>query len=44
MKKLALNVESLRVESFATQDVRPARGTVRGHDETVETEQCTVET
>jgi hypothetical protein len=41
MRKLALNVDALRVESFATQEARPARGTVRGHDDTVETENCT---
>ncbi|WP_420130141.1 hypothetical protein [Longimicrobium sp.] len=42
MKKLALDVDTLRVESFATQEVQPARGTVRGHDDTVETENCTL--
>jgi hypothetical protein len=42
MRKLALNVDALRVESFATQEVGPARGTVRGHDDTVETENCTL--
>jgi hypothetical protein len=43
MRKLALNVDMLRVESFATQEVEPARGTVRGHDDTVETENCTID-
>jgi hypothetical protein len=43
MKKLTLNVESLRVESFATQEVDARRGTVRGHDDTVETENCTID-
>ena len=41
MKKLALDVDTLRVESFATQDASSVRGTVRGHDDTVETENCT---
>ena len=41
MKKLALNVDTLRVESFATQETASGRGTVRGHDDTVETENCT---
>lgn len=43
MKKLALKVDTLQVESFATQDVDARRGTVRGHDDTVETENCTRE-
>lgn len=43
MKKLALNLDTLRVESFATQEVQPARGTVRGHDDTMETENCTID-
>jgi hypothetical protein len=43
MRKLALDVHTLRVESFATQEVQPARGTVRGHDDTVETENCTID-
>lgn len=42
MRKLALDVDSLRVESFATQAVAAHRGTVRGHD-TMETENCTFE-
>jgi hypothetical protein len=42
MKKLALDVDALRVESFTTQAVAGPRGTVRGHDDdTVETENCT---
>ena len=40
MKKLALNLGTLRVESFATQHVDARRGTVRGHDDTAETEWC----
>lgn len=44
MKKLQLDVESLRVESFATQEARSARGTVRGHDDTMETEDCSIDT
>jgi len=40
MKKLALNLDTLRVESFATQDADARRGTVRGHDDTRETENC----
>lgn len=43
MKKLSLDLDTLRVESFATQDVQAARGTVRAHDDTVETENCTFE-
>jgi hypothetical protein len=42
MRKLALNVDALRVESFATQEMASGRGTVRGHDDTVETENCTL--
>ena len=44
MKKLSLNVDALQVESFATHDVDARRGTVRGHDDTVETEHCTIDT
>jgi hypothetical protein len=40
MKKLALNVDLLQVESFTTQEMDARRGTVRGHDDTVETENC----
>jgi hypothetical protein len=43
MKKLMLDVDTLRVESFATQDVDARRGTVRGHDDTMETENCTID-
>lgn len=43
MKKLMLDVDTLRVESFTTQDVDARRGTVRGHDDTMETENCTLE-
>jgi hypothetical protein len=32
MKKLALDMDALRVESFDTADVRDGRGTVAGHD------------
>ena len=42
MKKLRL--EALRVDSFVTQDVGVRRGTVRGHDDTVETENCSIDT
>jgi hypothetical protein len=41
MKKLALDLDSLRVVSFATQEMDARRGTVRAHDDTVETENCT---
>jgi hypothetical protein len=44
MRKLALDVDTLRVESFATQGGQPARGTVRGHDDTMETEHCSIDT
>ena len=44
MKKLALELDALRVESFATHEVDARRGTVRGHDDTVETEWCSIET
>jgi hypothetical protein len=44
MKKLALEMEALRVESFTTQDVDARRGTVRGHDDTMETEHCSIDT
>jgi hypothetical protein len=44
MKKLSLKVDALQVESFATLDVDARRGTVRGHDDTVETEHCTIDT
>jgi hypothetical protein len=43
MKKLALNLDALRVESFATQPAAAGRGTVHGNDDTVETENCTLE-
>jgi hypothetical protein len=44
MRKLALDVDTLRVESFATHAGQPARGTVRGHDDTMETEHCSIDT
>jgi hypothetical protein len=44
MKKLALRLDALQVESFSTLDVDARRGTVRGHDDTVETEHCTIDT
>lgn len=31
MKKLKLKVESLQVEQFTVQDVKPTAGTVAGH-------------
>ena len=36
MKKLTLNLEHLRVESFATDRAILPGGTVRGHDDTLE--------
>lgn len=44
MKKLQLDMDALRVVSFATQDAQALRGTVRGHDDTMETEWCSIET
>ena len=38
MKKLSLDMDALRVESFPTADDQSQRGTVRGH---VETDCCT---
>lgn len=43
MKKLALDLDALRVDSFVTQSGDERRGTVRAHDDTVETENCTRE-
>ncbi|HEX2078950.1 MAG TPA: hypothetical protein VHG08_14605 [Longimicrobium sp.] len=43
MKKLMLDPDALRVESFATQEMDARRGTVRGHDDTVETENCSID-
>lgn len=44
MKKLSLEVDALRVESFATQAMAGHRGTVAGHDDdTRETENCSIE-
>lgn len=40
MRKLTLDVDKLKVDSFETVDEQRTRGTVRGHD-TVETEWCT---
>jgi len=40
MGKLALKIEELNVDSFATGDARSRAGTVRGND-TIETEWCT---
>lgn len=43
MKKLTLNPELLRVDSFpTTQGAAAPRGTVRGHDDTMESEWCTM--
>ena len=43
MKKLTLDPERLRVDSFPTTDGRGApRGTVRAHDDTIESEWCTM--
>jgi hypothetical protein len=33
MKKLVLNVDALRVESFATDEARDVGGTVQGHED-----------
>ena len=38
MRKLALDLDALRVESFATEAADAHRGTVRAHDDTMETE------
>ena len=38
MSKIRIDLESISVESFATEEAEGARGTVRGHDET---EACT---
>lgn len=43
MRKLALDLDTLRVESFTTLEAQSARGTVRGHDDTMETENCTID-
>jgi hypothetical protein len=43
MKKLTLDLDGIRVESFATAESAGARGTVHGHDDTIETEWCTME-
>jgi hypothetical protein len=40
MRKLTLNVDNLKVDSFQTGDEDRRIGTIRGHD-TVETEWCT---
>ena len=39
MKKLSLDLNELRVETFATDDAGEDRGTVRGH---AETDCCTI--
>lgn len=41
MKKLRLDTDMLRVDSFAPDAAGQARGTVRGHD-TMESEWCTM--
>jgi hypothetical protein len=43
MPKLTLDLDTLRVESYATGDAAENRGTVRAHDDTLETEFCTQE-
>ncbi|HEX5870049.1 MAG TPA: pinensin family lanthipeptide [Longimicrobium sp.] len=40
MGKLALRIDDLKVDSFATGDEQFRNGTVHGHD-TIETEWCT---
>lgn len=43
MKKLMLDLDTLRVDSFATTaSDDAARGTVRAHDDTIESEWCTM--
>ena len=37
MVKLTLNVDELRVESFRTAEIEPARGTVNAHATQVKT-------
>lgn len=44
MRKLSLDLDTLHVESFVAQDTAAGRGTVRGHDDTMETEHCTIDT
>ena len=41
MKKIGLDVETLRVSSFATQDAPDWRGTVVAHEITLAATQCT---
>lgn len=42
MKKLTLALDNLTVDSFSTTAVNAApRGTVQGHDDTIESEWCT---
>lgn len=40
MKKLALELDELQVESFSTQEADEARGTVAGRNEPPYTESC----
>jgi len=40
MKKLALELDDLQVESFATLDAEEVRGTIGGQNEPVYTETC----
>lgn len=43
MKKLTLDIDRLSVESFpTTAGDEAARGTVHGHDDTIESEWCTL--
>ena len=44
MKKLVLDLDGLRVDSFSTEGMEGRRGTVRGHDDTMETENCSIDT
>ncbi|MBV9111060.1 MAG: hypothetical protein JO306_16765 [Gemmatimonadetes bacterium] len=44
MKKIGLDVESLRVTSFATQDSQEWSGTVLAHAVTVDAAHCTTKT
>jgi hypothetical protein len=44
MKKLHLNVDALRVESFATQPTQRAAGTVKAHEYLTEGGSCGADT
>lgn len=44
MRKIALDLETLRVSSFATQDVPDWSGTVMAHQVTANAANCTTKT